>query len=110
MYNKVPFISVIIPVYNTEKYLKRCLDSIINQTFKDIEIIIVDDCSPGYCGNCKDIAEGYKDSRIIYTRNEKNSGSAWSRINGFNYSHGKYIHFVDSDDWLADESYVKICN
>ena len=52
-----PYFSIIVPVYNTEKYLRRCLDSLVNQTFKDIEIIIVNDCSQG---NCKEIIEEYQ--------------------------------------------------
>lgn len=99
------FFSIIIPVYNTEKYLKRCLDSVLNQSFKDLEIIIIDDCSTG---NCREIVFSYDDKRIKYIKNEQNLGSAWSRINGVQYSNGKYIHFVDSDDWVVDECYKKL--
>ena len=102
--------SIIIPVYNTEKYLSRCLDSVVNQTFKDMEIIIVDDCSSG---NCFEIIEEYQknnriDKNIKYIRNEENLGSAWSRLNGLSEASGKYIHFVDSDDWVEKECYQKI--
>ena len=101
------YLSVIIPVYNTEKYLKRCLDSIVNQSFKDMEIIIVDDCSSG---NCFEIAEEYKRKyrNIKYIRNSENLGSAWSRLNGLSEAVGEYIHFVDSDDWVEKECYRKI--
>ena len=91
------FISIIIPVYNTEKYLKRCLDSIVNQTFKDIEIIIVNDCS---LGNCKEIVESYDDNRIIYIEHEYNKGLLLARKTGNLNSNGKYITYVDSDDCL----------
>ena len=101
------FLSIIIPVFNTEKYLKRCLDSIVNQSFKDMEIILVDDCSSG---NCYEIFEEYQknNKNIRYVKNEKNLGSAWSRLNGLSYAKGEYIHFVDSDDWVVDDCYRKI--
>ena len=101
------YISIIIPVYNTEKYLKRCLDSIVGQSFKDIEVIIVDDCSSG---NCFEIAEEYKKNHknIKYIRNSENLGSAWSRLNGLSEAVGEYIHFEDSDDWVEKECYQKI--
>lgn len=101
------FISVVIPVHNTEKYLKRCLDSILNQDFKDIELVIVNDCSPG---NCDEVLKEYLDKyeNIVYVKNPSNLGSAWSRINGVSNAHGKYIHFVDSDDWLYHDAYEKI--
>ena len=101
------FLSIIIPVFNTEKYLKRCLDSIVNQSFKDMEIILVDDCSSG---NCYEIFEEYQknNKNIRYVKNEKNLGSAWSRLNGLSYAKGEYIHFVDSDDWVFEDCYLKI--
>ena len=101
------FLSIIIPVFNTEKYLKRCLNSIVNQSFKDMEIILVDDCSSG---NCYEIFEEYQknNKNIRYVKNEKNLGSAWSRLNGLSYAKGEYIHFVDSDDWVVDDCYRKI--
>lgn len=100
-------ISVVIPVYNTEKYLKRCLDSVVNQSFKNMEIIIVDDCSSG---NCYEIFEEYKNNNanINYIKNEENLGSAWSRLNGLSYAKGEYVHFVDSDDWVEKDCYIKI--
>ena len=104
-YESSVYFSIIIPVYNTEKYLKRCLDSVLNQSFKDLEVIIVNDCSPG---NCEEIISSYKDNRIKYIKNEQNLGSAWSRINGLSYSKGKYVHFIDSDDMVVEECYIKI--
>lgn len=98
-------ISVIIPVFNTEKYLYRCLDSIFDQSFKNIEIIVVDDCS---LGNCKEIVSKYRKENISYLRNSRNMGSAWSRVHGLSKASGKYIHFVDSDDWVVKDCYANI--
>ena len=77
----MPLISIIVPVYNTEKYLRRCLDSLVNQTFNDIEIIIVNDCSQG---NCKEIIEEYKekDNRIKYIEHSENKGTLIARKTG----------------------------
>ena len=89
--------SIIIPVYNTEKYLSRCLDSVVNQTFKDIEIIIVNDASQG---NCKEIVKEYlkKDNRIKYIEHNENKSLLQARKTGNINSTGKYIMYVDSDD------------
>lgn len=92
-------ISIIIPVYKVEKYIERCLDSIINQTFQDFEIIIVNDASPD---NSRKIAETYaqSDTRIRIVDNEQNSGAAWSRMIGYSNALGNYITFCDPDDYL----------
>lgn len=89
--------SVIIPIYNVEKYLPRCLDSVINQTLKEIEIICINDESPD---NCAKILKKYakKDKRIIVL-NEKNSGQGSARNRGLEIARGKYIQFLDSDDY-----------
>ena len=94
-----PKISIIIPVYNTEIYLKECLDSIINQTFKDIEIIIVNDCSPD---NSETIILEYmsKDPRIKYIKHDKNKSLLQARITGAKIAIGDYLFHVDSDDYL----------
>ena len=94
--NVVSF-SIIIPVYNTEKYLSRCLDSVVNQTFRNIEIIIVNDASQG---NCKEIVEEYlkKDNRIKYIEHSENKSLLQARRTGNINSTGKYIMYVDSDD------------
>ena len=96
--NKEPLISVIIPVYKVEKYLKRCIDSVINQTYKNLEIILVDDGSPD---NCPKICDDYskKDKRIKVIH-KKNGGVSAARNKGLKLSNGDYIVFVDSDDWL----------
>lgn len=99
-------VSVIIPVYNVEKYLRLCLDSVINQTFKNIEIIIVNDCSPD---NSAAIIEEYrkKDDRFVLISLEKNLGLGEARNEGIKIAKGKYIVFIDSDDWVK-ENYIEI--
>lgn len=99
-------ISVIIPVYNVEKYLSKCLDSIINQTFNDIEIICVDDCSTD---NSLQILNDYanKDSRIKVIRLDKNRRQGGARNAGLDVATGKYITFIDSDDYV-DSNYCEI--
>ena len=92
-------ISIIIPVYNTEKYLKKCLDSIINQTLKSLEIICIDDCSTD---NCLHILKEYqlKDNRIKIIEQKENKGQGVARNLGLNIAEGEYIMFLDPDDWL----------
>lgn len=99
-------VSVIIPVYNAERFLEKCLDSIINQTLKEIEIICIDDCSTD---NSLSILERYshKDSRIIVLKNEINKGSGGARNIGINIAKGEYIAFIDSDDFI-DSKYLEL--
>lgn len=97
-------ISIIIPVYNSEKYLKRCLSSIINQTYKDIEIIIIDDGSTDSSNKiCKEYA--LSDNRIKVI-NINNSGVSNARNKGLDVANGEYIAFVDSDD-VVDEKFIE---
>lgn len=98
-----PTISIIIPVYNVEKYLRECLDSCINQTLEDIEIICVDDCSPD---NSIKILEEYqqKDSRIKIFRHEKNKNLGAARNTGLQNATGGYVWFVDSDDYIDSKA------
>ncbi len=98
-------ISVIIPIYNSEKYLSECLESIINQTFKDIEIICIND---GSKDNSLNILNEYlkKDNRIIIV-NQKNSGVSSARNKGIRLSTGDFISFIDSDDYLDLNVYEK---
>ena len=95
----MPKISVIIPVYNTEKYLEQCLESVINQTYKDLEIICVNDASTD---NSFDVINEYskKDSRIKYINFETNKGVSAARNVGLEAATGDYICFIDSDDWI----------
>jgi glycosyltransferase involved in cell wall biosynthesis len=94
-----PKISIIIPVYNVEKYLRECLDSCVNQTLEDIEIICVDDASPD---NSIKILEEYqqKDSRIRIFRHEENKNLGTARNTGLTNATGEYVWFVDSDDYI----------
>ncbi|WP_157151005.1 glycosyltransferase [Brachyspira sp. SAP_772] len=103
-------ISVIIPVYNVEPYLRECLDSVINQTLKEIEIICIDDCSTD---NSYQILEEYakKDNRIIVLQNEKNvGGPSFGRNKGIKKSKGEYISFIDSDDYLSKNYFYDLYN
>ena len=91
-------VSIIVPVYKVEKYLRQCLDSLVSQTYSNIEIILVDDGSPDNCGIiCDEYAE--KDSRIIVIH-KKNEGLSAARNNGIDIAKGEYLMFVDSDDWV----------
>ena len=101
-------VSIIIPVYNAEMYLKECLESIINQTLKDFEIIIIDD---GSKDNSKLIAKEYigLDSRVRYIYQE-NKGVSEARNRGISESRGKYVTFVDADDWIESDMYETMCN
>ena len=91
-------ISVIVPVYNVQDYLPRCIDSILSQSYKDIEIILVDDGSPDDCGRiCDEYSQ--KDSRIVVVH-KVNGGLSSARNAGLDIAKGEYISFVDSDDWL----------
>ncbi|HIT38381.1 MAG TPA: glycosyltransferase family 2 protein [Candidatus Onthousia faecipullorum] len=102
-------VSIIVPVYNSGKYLKTCLDSIVRGTLKDIEIIAIDDCSTD---NSLLILEEYakKDSRIKVYHNEKNLGQGASRNRGLDVARGEYIGFVDSDDYVSCTMYENMYN
>lgn len=98
-------ISIIIPIYNVEPYLRRCLDSVVNQTYTNLEIILIDDGSPD---NCPQICDEYaaKDNRIIVIHKE-NGGLSDARNAGLTICKGDYISFIDSDDWV-DEKYIEV--
>lgn len=96
-------LSVIVPVYKVEPYLHRCVDSIRNQTYKNLQIILVDDGSPDNCGKiCDEYAE--LDARIIVVH-QKNRGLSGARNTGLRYAKGEYVAFVDSDDWIGSDMY-----
>lgn len=98
-------ISVVVPIYKVEEYINNCLDSIINQTYRDIEIILVDDGSPDKCPQiCEQYAQLDERIKVIH---KKNDGlvSAWST--GVHCAKGEYIAFIDSDDWIS-ERYIEI--
>ena len=94
-------LSVVIPIYNVEKYLKRCIDSVISQTYKNIEIILVDDGSPDKCGEICDLY-ALKDKRIKVIHKE-NGGLSDARNIGTKAANGKYIAFIDSDDYISSD-------
>ena len=95
-----PLISIIVPIYKVEPYLRRCLDSIVNQTYTNLEIILVDDGSPD---GCPQICDEYaaKDKRIVVIHKE-NGGLSDARNAGLKIASGAFISFVDSDDWVND--------
>ena len=102
-------ITIVVPVYKVEKYLNRCVDSILNQTYTDFELLLIDDGSPDNCGKlCDEYFE--KDSRI-FVIHQKNGGLSAARNTGINrfyeQNRSDYITFVDSDDWLHP-NYLKI--
>ena len=98
-----PLVSVIIPVYKVEAFLPRCLDSILKQSYRELEIICVNDGSPD---NCLSILETYaeKDSRIKVI-DQKNQGVSAARNNGFQAATGQLISYIDSDDWIHPQYY-----
>lgn len=99
----VPKISVIIPVYNVEKYLNRCVDSVLNQSYRDFEIILINDGSSDLSGQiCDEYA--HKDNRIKVVH-KKNARVSAARNDGLKLARGKYISFIDSDDWIETEMF-----
>ena len=98
-------VSVIVPIYNAEKYLEKCLDSIVTQTLQEIEIILIDD---GSTDKSAEICKRYlEDARVTYYHKE-NEGLAAARQDGMERSSGEYIGFVDSDDWIEPDMYEKM--
>ena len=97
-----PLISVIVPVYNVAPYLPRCLDSICNQTYQNLEIILVDD---GSTDNSLEICNRYaaKDKRIVIIILKKNGGLSTARNTGMDHMHGEFFTFIDSDDWVTPD-------
>ena len=104
----MPEISIIVPVYNVEQYLERCIESILAQTFTDFELILVDD---GSTDLSKNICDNYKkiDNRVRVIH-KKNEGVSKARNTGINISKGKYIQFIDSDDWIENDLLENILN
>lgn len=100
-YTNDPLISIIIPVYNSERYLEKCVNSVLNQTYKNLEIILVDDGSTDLSPRMCD-AFSVQDSRIKVIHQE-NQRQAAARNTGIEVASGEYIMFVDSDDYIADD-------
>lgn len=88
-------VSVILPVYNSERYIKETIKSVLGQTYKNFELIVIDDCSTD---GSTDIIKSFMDERIRYLKNKKNGGVAASRNNGMKFASGRYVAFIDSDD------------
>lgn len=103
---KLPLISVIIPVYNVEKYLRRCVETVRNQTYHCLEIILVDDGSTDCSGKiCDDLKEADKRIKVIH---KQNGGLSSARNAGIRAARGAYLGFVDSDDWILPEMYMDL--
>lgn len=97
-------ITIIIPVYNKEAYLKRCLDSVLSQTYPHLEVLLVDDCSrDGSLKICEDYAK--RDGRVRVLKQEENAGASAARNAGIEAATGDYIGFTDADDWIEPEMY-----
>ena len=101
MSNTYPMISVIIPVYKVEKYIDKCIESLVHQTYDNYEIILVDDGSPDNCGAiCDQYSKDYPYISVIH---QGNSGQAAARNNAVKTAHGEYIAFIDSDDYVEPD-------
>ena len=101
-------ISAIVPVYNVEKYLYRCVDSILKQTYENFELILIDDGSPDNCSQmCDELSE--KDSRIKVIHQE-NQGLSAARNSGIKIAKGNYLTFIDSDDWISNTMFEDLIN
>lgn len=100
-------VSVIVPVYNTEKYLKNCIDSLLKQNFEDYEIIVINDLSPG---NAEEIIKSYNDKKIVYIKNKTNKGIGYNRNLGIKKAKGEYVCFIDSDDYVKENFISKMYN
>ncbi len=103
-----PLISVIIPVYKVEKYLDKCIQSVVSQSYDNLEIILIDDGSPDMCGSMCDQWR-HRDSRIKVIH-QKNSGLSAARNAGLDIAKGDYIGFVDSDDWIESVMFETLLN
>ncbi|WP_262495112.1 glycosyltransferase [Labilibacter marinus] len=93
-------VSIIVPIYKVEKYIHRCMESILNQTLKETEIILVDDGSPDNCPKiCDEYAQKYERVRVIHKKNE---GLGFARNSGIQIATGEYVTFIDSDDYVSE--------
>ncbi len=96
-------LSIIIPMYNAEKYIEKCIKSILNQTLEEIEIIIVND---GSTDNSLKMVKKYEENKKIIIQNEQNGGSSKARNKGLSLARGKYIYFIDADDYLEEDEKI----
>lgn len=103
----MPLVTIIIPIYNTERYLKQCLDSVVNQTYQNLEIIVINDASTdNSLSILEDYASTYKNINLI--NNPTNLGVSVSRNKGLDESNGDYIYFIDSDDFIRNDTIEKM--
>ena len=101
-------VSIIVPIYNVEKYLKRCMDSLLNQTLKDIEIVMVDDESPDNCPQlCEEYKSKYPNIKVVH---KKNGGLGFARNSGLEVCEGEYVAFIDSDDFVDVHMFEELYN
>lgn len=106
--SKIEKISVIVPCYNVEKFVEKCIDSLMSQTFKNLEIIAIDDCSTD---NTYSVLQGLKEKyqdRFILLQNDKNHGLAYTRNFGVKNATSKYVGFIDSDDYMTETYYEEL--
>lgn len=105
--SSTPFLSIIVPVYNVEKYLSCCIDSILAQEWTDYELLLIDD---GSTDGSADICDAYAAQHdFIHCFHQANGGHTCARQNGFTHSRGQYVTFVDSDDWIDSSMYHLMC-
>ena len=103
---KHPRVSVVVPIYNVEPYLKKCVESLLSQTLEDIEILLVDDGSPDRCG---EIADEYAAREPqVKAFHQKNAGLGPARNTGIEHATGEYVGFVDSDDWVDSQMFERL--
>ena len=105
-YQSNPLVSVIVPVYNVEQYIDECLNSILQQTYENIEIIVVEDCSTD--NSLKTLAKHLNDPRVKLIQHKKNSGLSAARNTGIDAAKGGYVMFVDSDDYIH-KNLIQLC-
>ena len=100
-------VSIIIPIYKVEPYIERCIQSVLRQTYRDLEVILVDDCTPDrsmeLAKACIEQSPLSKDLQIVYLRHEQNRGVSVCRNDGIDAATGEYIMFIDSDDHITDD-------
>lgn len=108
MLEKQPLVCVVVPIYKTEKYISKCVDSILSQTYTNLEVVLVDDGSPDRCGAiCDEYAA--RDSRVKVIHKE-NEGVSVARNAGIDAAKGEYVAFVDSDDYVMPSYIERLCN
>lgn len=98
-------VSIITTAYNVEAYIEQCLTSLVNQTYKDIEIILVNDCSTD---GTMDIVKRFEDERIKVIDHPTNRGAGWARRTGIQYATGEYVITIDGDDWVSEDFIEKL--